>query len=272
MEKKKYTIEEVEALDFRDIYKPRFETDGICYIFADVDAQGCGVTALDWDDDKELDLRGDDIESILQYVCDCLNCIPHPIREDIVVEEVNSYGNACIKLTNGIMLRVRGWGHLTSTYVDYENPDQSVPVKQERCLGHLQDNFALWVADKLDPEFKAENHSQINVIKNEMKNTNNIEFCNLPERTEENWGVAFASDLMKEQMNAAREYAKMWYDEDKERARQCAVDFELGATWGIGVAKEMTVRWLKENFPKTITEFKNLNWEDFINKYAYDIQ
>ena len=99
-----------------------------------------------------------------------------------------------------------------------------------------------------------------------MKKPEEIEFCNLPERTEDNWGCAFATDLMKEKMNAAREYAKMWND------RHCAIDFELGATWGIGAAKEMTVRWMKENFPKTITEFENLNWEDFINKYAYDIQ
>ena len=105
-----------------------------------------------------------------------------------------------------------------------------------------------------------------------MKKPEEIEFCNIPERTEENWGVAFASDLVKERINAAREYGKMWNGDNKERARQCAVDFECGSMWGESTVKQMTVRWMKENFPKTIPEFENLNWEDFINKYAYDIQ
>lgn len=99
-----------------------------------------------------------------------------------------------------------------------------------------------------------------------MKKPEEIEFCNIPERTEENWGVAFASDLMKEKMNAAREYAKMWNDS------HCAIDFELGATWGINTTKEMTVHWLKENFPKTIEEFDKLDFEEFIKKYLYDVQ
>ena len=101
-----------------------------------------------------------------------------------------------------------------------------------------------------------------------MKNPNEIEFCNLPERTEENCGVAFATDLTERKMEAAREYAKIWND------RHCAIDFELGATWGIGVTKEMTVQWLKENFPKTVEELKYIqqHWQDFIHKYDYDIQ
>ena len=107
-----------------------------------------------------------------------------------------------------------------------------------------------------------------------MKNPNEIEFCNLPEQTEDNYWGALATDLMKEKMNAAHEYAKMWYEDDKERARQCAVDFEIGATWGINTTKAMTVHWLKENFPKDEGEFKDflIHFDEFIDQYLYDLQ
>lgn len=105
-----------------------------------------------------------------------------------------------------------------------------------------------------------------------MKKPEEIEFYNLPERTEDNWGCAFASDLMKERMNNAREYGRICYEDDNIPQHKHATDFECGSMWGENTVKQMTVRWMKENFPKTITEFENLNWEDFINKYAYDIQ
>lgn len=105
-----------------------------------------------------------------------------------------------------------------------------------------------------------------------MKKPEEIEFCNIPERTEENWGVAFASDLMKERMNAAREYSRMCYEGDNIDPHKHAADFECGSMWGESTVRHMTVRWLKENFPKTVEEFEKLNWEEFIKKYLYDVQ
>ena len=169
MEKRKYTLEEVEELNFRDIYKPRFETDGMLYIFADVDAQEYSLTALDVVDD-EMDLKFWDDEKIkrtLTDICDILNGKSNLHYE---VDKCLTCGDCCIKLKNGLFLRVRGWGHLTSTYVDYENPDHSVPVNQEMHLGYLQDRFAIWVADTLDPEFrkKRELAFQKKIIRNSI--------------------------------------------------------------------------------------------------------
>ena len=168
MKKRKYTLEEVEALNFRDIYKPRFETDGMCYIFADVDSQGYSLTALDIvDDEIKVPWKDDDIRIALVRICDILNG-----KNDLhyEVDECLTCGDGCIKFKNGLFLRVRGWGHLTSTYVDYENPDHSVPVNQEMCLGHLQDRFAVWVACTLDPEFrkKRELAIQKKIIRNSV--------------------------------------------------------------------------------------------------------
>lgn len=61
-----------------------------------------------------------------------------------------------------------------------------------------------------------------------MKKPEEIEFCSIPERTEENWGVAFVSDLMKERMNAAREYGRMCYKDDNILPHKHAIDFECG--------------------------------------------
>lgn len=149
--KKKYTLAEVEALDFRDIYKPIFETDGICYIYANVANQGYNLTALDLvDEEIKVPWKDDDIKIALVRICDILNGKSNLHFE---VEEVNTCGDGCIRLKNGLFLRVRGWGYLKSTYVDYDNPDHSVTVNQEVHLEHLQDKFAEWVANKLDPEF-----------------------------------------------------------------------------------------------------------------------
>ena len=64
----------------------------------------------------------------------------------------------------------------------------------------------------------------------------------------------------------------MCYEGDNIPPHKHAADFECGAMWGESTVRQMTVRWLKENFPKTFTEFEKLNWEDFINKYLYNIQ
>lgn len=166
MKKRRYTLKEVEALDFRDIYKPRFETDGICYIFADVDVQGYSLTALDIDIDLNL-WTGDNVARELQNICDILNGKNGKYYK---VDKCLTCGDGCIKFKNGLFLRVRGWGYLTSTYVNYDSPDRSIPASQEMCLGHLQDQFALWVADMLDPEFrkKRELAFQKKIIRNSV--------------------------------------------------------------------------------------------------------
>lgn len=210
MKKRKYTLEEVEALDFRDIYKSRFETDGICYIFADVDSQGYSLTALDIvDEEIKVPWKDDDIKIALVRICDILNGKNNLHYE---VEECLTCGNGCIKLKNGLFLRVRGWGHLTSTYVDYENPDHSVPVNQKMYLGHLQDKFALWVADTLDPEFrkKRELAVQKKIIRNSVYGNSRV----LAERNTE-LGL-FLNEEIQEYINefvVSREYLGDWYQQ-----------------------------------------------------------
>ena len=211
MKNRKYTLKEVEALDFRDIYKPRFETDGICYVFADVDAQGYSLTALDVVDD-EIDPKFWDDEKIkrtLTDICDILNGNSNLYYD---VDECLTCGDGCIKLKNGLFLRVRGWGYLTSTYVDYDNPDRSIPVNQEMHLGHLQDEFALWVADMLDPEF----HKKI-IFDEQRKNTINDKYGNPQALAEGNAEAGlFLTKEIKEYINefaVSRGYLGDWYQQ-----------------------------------------------------------
>lgn len=216
MAKRKYTLEEVEALNFRDIYKPRFETDGMCYIFADVDNQRYNLTAFDIIDDKKK-VSWNDIEIASFRICDILNG-NNPNNLCYEVDECLTCGDCCIKLKNGLFLRVRGWGYLTSTYVDYENPDHSVPANQKMCLGHLQDQFALWVADTLDPEFHKKR-----MLAQQKKILRNSVYGNPQSLTERNEELGlFLNEETREYINefaVSRGYLGDWYQQSIDETR-----------------------------------------------------
>lgn len=148
MKQKKYNLEQIQDLKWNDIFKPPFITDGV-YIYADAADGNCNITAFDVVDDGDFTMNYDEVEQVLKAICDILN----GKRGDISYK-VKSVIDEVINFENGMSLRVRGWGYLTSTYVDYENCDREEIEDIGRYLAYeIQNRFAAETAFKIDPEY-----------------------------------------------------------------------------------------------------------------------
>lgn len=147
MKQKKYNLEQIQDLKWNDIFKPPFITDGV-YIYADAADGNCNITAFDVVGD-EFTTNYDEVEQVLKAICDILNG-----KRDDISYKVKSVIDEVINFENGMSLRVRGWGYLTSTYVDYENCDREEIEDIERYLAYeIQNRFAAETAFKIDPEY-----------------------------------------------------------------------------------------------------------------------
>lgn len=110
----------MKELDFKEIWKAPFHSDEL-YIFSSNNV----MTAANFSEEKG--------EEILSNICKALNG-----EEAYKYENVNVDG--CELTINGVLIVIRGWGHLTGVGGLHLHPDEAAKV---------QDKFIKYIIDKI---------------------------------------------------------------------------------------------------------------------------